>query len=645
MKSADEHGGADADIGPEPQGLRHRLAQRLGDWPLLRMLVLNLWFRVVFAGFVTVLILLILLVPKLWRVTPAGFLPEIRVNLLDLAQEWSLRRQAHTAVERGDQVSALAHWKGALAQNPANVDSLRGWLRAAGQGLMVEERPDAVRFGRLLFSFGATNQTDTELVARAWLGCGLERLAVELLDLRTNSLSEIGERVYAMALFHAGRTNDFRQRMRGLNGMVGVPETAFQVSELEPEDQRFRLYCLSDLALWGQPGERQAARQQLRQAQEAGSYRRLALELQFLAAVYESDPAGCAALLKELEEVGAATAVHQAGYWAILIQTGHRALAKELVGAAALVPGNPLEAHLLGQVQLELGMLDEANLVLDRFGGPSVWASEVHALHARVLTKQENWKGLLRLVTHMRALAGERAGLGSFADCLEGFAHWGEGRRELAKSAFRRAATAGIPRSDLSLWIAGELMVRGAFSEAEGILVPQLGRLADDPEYLRMLSRCGYYLRKSAYLWEAITKLRSLAPSDPLTEQHYAATLVALRRNPEEAVRLTLEALKRFPNRAEAVICHAGALVLNRRVAEAQTLLDNVRAEALPPMDRAQFEYWQFEIHLQEGRIDKAWVVRDRIDTALLFPEQARWLATAIKQMGGGLSSEAAFER
>jgi len=170
MKSADEHGGADADIGPEPQGLRHRLAQRLGDWPLLRMLVLNLWFRVVFAGFVTVLILLILLVPKLWRVTPAGFLPEIRVNLLDLAQEWSLRRQAHTAVERGDQVSALAHWKGALAQNPANVDSLRGWLRAAGQGLMVEERPDAVRFGRLLFSFGATNQTDTELVARAWLG-------------------------------------------------------------------------------------------------------------------------------------------------------------------------------------------------------------------------------------------------------------------------------------------------------------------------------------------------------------------------------------------------------------------------------------------------------------------------------------------
>jgi len=112
---------------------KRRLAQKLRDYPLIRLLLFKRWFRLAFIGFVFLVLFLALFLPKMWVVTPRGFDPKIKISGLDLVQAWSLQRTAWRATTAGQYELADHAWQAAVANNPAIQPWCGGfWTMSAG---------------------------------------------------------------------------------------------------------------------------------------------------------------------------------------------------------------------------------------------------------------------------------------------------------------------------------------------------------------------------------------------------------------------------------------------------------------------------------------------------------------------------------
>src|SRR5687767_10182690 len=94
--------------------LKRALGPRLIYSPFLRLVLFNVWFQVSFGAVVLVSIGIALCLPKMWRVSPEGFLPEVKVSWLDLTQNWALERSARKAAAEGDFKRASQSWEAAV---------------------------------------------------------------------------------------------------------------------------------------------------------------------------------------------------------------------------------------------------------------------------------------------------------------------------------------------------------------------------------------------------------------------------------------------------------------------------------------------------------------------------------------------------
>src|SRR6185369_3109145 len=109
--------------------LKSKLIGRLDNYPLLRQLVLEFWFRTAFLVCAVLLILFPLFTRKIWTVSPPGVQPRIRISGLDLVQAWSLKRNAVKAMANGKNDEAAYAWQAAINNNPADPELVRGALR------------------------------------------------------------------------------------------------------------------------------------------------------------------------------------------------------------------------------------------------------------------------------------------------------------------------------------------------------------------------------------------------------------------------------------------------------------------------------------------------------------------------------------
>src|SRR5687767_1739004 len=97
-------------------------AGRLERFPLLRILLLEKWFRRAFLLFLTVLAGALSFLPKIWVTSPKGFLPVVKISLLDRVQAGSLKRSARKAAAAGRFDEASYAWQAALANNRADAE-------------------------------------------------------------------------------------------------------------------------------------------------------------------------------------------------------------------------------------------------------------------------------------------------------------------------------------------------------------------------------------------------------------------------------------------------------------------------------------------------------------------------------------------
>src|SRR5262245_31446968 len=104
-------------------------AAKLENFPLLRILLLEKWFRLAFLLFLTVFIGAALFLPNIWVTSPKGFLPVVKVSLLDRVQAQSLKRTARKASASGRYDEASYAWQLAMANNRADAEASRELLR------------------------------------------------------------------------------------------------------------------------------------------------------------------------------------------------------------------------------------------------------------------------------------------------------------------------------------------------------------------------------------------------------------------------------------------------------------------------------------------------------------------------------------
>src|ERR1041384_7603305 len=92
---------------------QRRLEPKLIYSPFLRLILFNGWFQLSFGLVFLLFVAGLLYLPKIWRVSPSGFLPVIRISWLDMTQNWSLKRSARKYMASRDFALAAKSWEGA----------------------------------------------------------------------------------------------------------------------------------------------------------------------------------------------------------------------------------------------------------------------------------------------------------------------------------------------------------------------------------------------------------------------------------------------------------------------------------------------------------------------------------------------------
>ncbi|MDA7657781.1 hypothetical protein N8737_03670, partial [Verrucomicrobia bacterium] len=92
-----------------------------------RRLSFSPWLKGVFVLFLCCFIGVALTMPKVWKSTPDGFSPEIKISLFDRFRAWSLHQFAMEAKEDGRDESALQAWREAIANHPGEIGLRRGY--------------------------------------------------------------------------------------------------------------------------------------------------------------------------------------------------------------------------------------------------------------------------------------------------------------------------------------------------------------------------------------------------------------------------------------------------------------------------------------------------------------------------------------
>jgi tetratricopeptide (TPR) repeat protein len=630
---------------PPPLTRKERLAAKFENWPLIRLMIFSPAFLIVVLLFLAAGAALALAVPKIWRTTPPGFTPEVKVSLLDFWQVRSLRSAAQAAEQRGEFKAAFDGWRASWANNFADQTSMRGVLAVIPK---LDNTDDAIgaalQAGYWLLRVGATNTADLELITRAWINTRnttLAERAARLLDFQKNNMPESLERLYLMALFQSGRTIEFGNRIQANAAILAEVDRLRSAAsggdaarlDFKSSEPKFEYYCLAYLIGWGTDADRGFARQRLREARQNRLTEQLAFDLEFITMFHLRDTEACGALLRELQDVGLDGIRHHVGYWTLLVYDGRRPEAERLAQSSNLNPRNGFEAFRLAQAYVGLGMSDRATDLISRFGDNTGWAAELLVLEAELLRRAENWDGLRSLALRIRMMPRATDFLGGYSSYLEGLALWRSGDQQAAKDAFERLIETGIGDPSIAFQVAEGLTALGGVQWAQPLLLAHREALGGSPEYLRLLVKVGSYLREGTDILVAAKDFYDKRPNDPIAINNYAAALMIFRQEPTEALNLTRRLVAMAPFSAAALANYASALAICGRYDDAETVLKDLNIRAFSAPELAQYYLSYFEVMLMTDRFEEARRYLRLLDRTQLYPAQVEWLDQAVKRL------------
>lgn len=604
---------------PGRQQLKKMLTKRFTYSPLLKLLVFKFWFRMAFLICLCVAIFMALFLPKIWRVTPKGFLPVVKISGLDKLQAAMLRRTAQKATAAGQFDQAAHAWQAALAQNPADADLARGQVRS----VLAQEPPNpklgwpAVRNSLWLLRLTQTNRADLALAVRLYEKFRLYELISQLLRPRAVTLTGGLQTAYLKAQFHGRQMADFASGWKRL-----AP-----AQQAEPE---MALFHAAYLAAWGPPETAAEGKHQLAAALDGPApLRVVATRLQLAIYAQLDDASGFAGALRRLEQSRADSALDHVQYWRLLVASGQKHEAAELARNYVYPPASSIEVIQLAEMNAALGLTEQALQLLDRYAPQFPYSDQLWISYANLLIQEKRWDELRAIASQMRHYDQVRDQLEAFSFYLEAQADLAQRRREPAERALEQAARRPFPSPTLGLAVATGSLKLGYPNTARTILVKLEAVLATNLTYWQAAFDTAIELKDGDWLLKSARNLYQAQPVNPVQLNRYAAALLVNRQQTDEAVQLTRQLVRAYPRSVAAVINHSIALLLNQRAAEAAALLATVNPKALQGEEAHAYYLAQFELCLHQQKLQAARQALQGVDNARLFPAQHRWLEQA----------------
>lgn len=616
--------------GTQPAGWRGRVGERLGDRPVLRLIALN----PVSAGIVIMLLLAVLLVglslPKIWRSTPAGFRPVVRISLLDYLQSWSLQRSAEKSLAEGDQKAATRALLSASRNNLGNVALVRRALEALVNSAGIKEETtsqQAANTADWLLLLSRTNQNDVFLAARVYDAIGDSYAVLRLLEPGEQEIPAGLYGAMAKAMFNTGDASAFGEWW----------EKAEEGTRADPVLQ---LYHAAWRVGWGPEAAAEPHRQALEAAAETLDRRSLANRLLLRVARQRKDLEGYREALERLEGFQGDRMADHTDYWRMLRDANRREEGLQMARNHPFPPRHALEAAQYGLALSELGDRAAARRMLELYGptlgnGPAVFCLPLWALLGDLYIAQKAWTELARTGKDIRSLPYGSASMGGFGWFVEGRAMVELGDRASAGEMFDAAIREGFSTRAMGLEVASVMLQVGFPERAQRLLLPLEESLGDDVRYWATLFEAAYSVRKDeALLFKAARRAFDLEPDSLVRKVNYAVALLITRQRPGDAVGLTLEFADAHRGSSLALLNHAHALAMVGRGAEAAQFLGRMPAPTNPDAVTARAMV-DLEISLARRDDEGARKAMEQIEERFLFPSQVEWLAKERQRLAG----------
>lgn len=600
-------------------GDKQKLATHLDDHPLLLVLLFSTWFRVVFILFLIGLLALPAAMLRLWRTSPDGFLPIVRISGIDWVQSLSLRRTAHAQAADGRWDDALFSLRAAMANNPGNPETLRELLDTSLH-TEITPRKTSMVLGQSfwLMRLTGTNLADVELTARVFDHFKCYELVESLVAPFDKNLSPPIQVLRLKAFFELGQVDPFQKLWDKVGGTL-------------PKDPEIALYRAAYLAGWGRPGEVAEGRQKLEATAGDPQWRILANRLQLRVSRQLLDEPGYRKALDELDRAQAGSGMDHVGHWRLLVALGQKQEARELAGKYPYPPKTPLEVVQMGEIFNELG-LKEATLALLKKNAVQFSDSDaVWLYYANFLLENQQWEEIRGLALTIRRESSVRDELAAFSYYLEGRAELALDRRPMAEAAFHKCLEFEFHQAKLALYVASSFNRLGFPEIAAPILARLQKQYSDSIGYWQMVFMSANEMKQADLLLTSASNCFRLQATSTLAAHNYAAALLVSHQRPEEAVRLTMDVLSSRPGSYPAMINHSLALIANQRLDDAEKLMQTIPVGRLSQEEASSYYLAALQIKVARHQTNQIVEIAQRINLSNLFPEEREFVSDVLK--------------
>jgi tetratricopeptide (TPR) repeat protein len=598
---------------------KEELASKLLDYPTLNsilcLLLYERLFRWAFVGGLLFVPLFLGFVLKIWTVSPAGFVPVVKMSGLDFVQAWSLRRTAMKEAAAGKHEDAFHTWRVAVANNPASPELLRGFLEhmlrmePAAQHTQI-----AVGFTRWLMRLTETNLVDLELSAKVYQKYDLDDWTIQALGSVEERLTPFLQGKLLQALFNRDQISRFDELWQRVDPARIVEKEVF-------------LHRAAYLAGWGHLDEAAEGKRVLEEAMQTPETRILAHRLNLKVSERLVRPAEYEASLGVLQEWRQDKLRDHLHYWELMAAVGRRGEAIRLLQSYVFPPGAAEEAVLLAKAHFDLGLVEESREILKRYSLEFTDSEAVWLSYSNLLIELGRWEDLFSVALQIRhELNPLRDHLEGYSYFLQGRAEDGRGRREQARQAFQRIYQVKLRNHFWELAAAEQVERLGYPETAQAILLDIQSEVEDQPEYWVMLAKTAYEQRDAELLVSALASAYKLRPNDFVIVNNYAAALLSTRQRPEEALALTERVLLQNPNLISSRVNHALALLQTGRVEQARELIGTLHEGLLEGSNLTGYHMASFEMRLQEGNVEQALRHLEKVDGQYLLPPEKYWI-------------------
>ncbi len=582
--------------------------------PLVRQLHHEPWFAAATAICFVILLFTAACLPRIWRTTPAGFSPEIRISGFDRLEARLEAGLALNCDRRGDLRGALLHRRAAAAANPANLESLRALLATEAR-LPARDARLADRMSgeiRWLLALGGTNRAALE---RA-VGAAVHLRAEALLGTLVASVSEDAPLLLRMEQakwrLRAGDFDGFARAAHRLHPGEGL------------HDAEWPLYGLAWIAGRESPARAKTALDELetraRRSGTSAQERETVLRLLFLVAVSRKDPPGAGSALSTLRDAAADVPGDHARFWDLLARLGRADEARRLASTYADPPAGAADQERIGTALTQLGLWDEAIEFYTRCGEHP--EGRVRVAHGSALVRRERWREVRELATRMRERTDDNGSWLGYSRYLDGVAFLGFGQTNEAIGEFRRLLE--TPHSDprAALAVGSDLVQRRFPEVAMSLLHRREHDFSELPEFWRILVRAAVQQGDAEQMLTAARREWTLDPTNLESANDLSVALLVNETEPELTRQLTRRVLDADPESVPAMIHHSLALLGDGLPRAARPLLESLDSSALPAAQRNSLAYARALLAASDQRPTDVVARLRELHPAFLFPGQ-----------------------